>query len=68
MASRTARTRDPRLGAVAALALAAGLFAALLPGMAQVPTVVEAPTGPLAAPAPVSVSPLGAAGPRPLGD
>ena len=44
---------DRRAAAVAALALAAALLAALLPGMARVPSQLEAPTGPLAAPAPV---------------
>ena len=55
MLGRTApdRSTDHRAPTVAAVALAAALLAALLPGMARVPTQLEAPTGPLAAPAPV---------------
>lgn len=54
MFGRTART-DPRATGLVALALAAALLAALLPGMARVP-VVDSPAGPLAAPAPQVVS------------
>lgn len=53
MLGRTPRHANPRLPMFAAIALTAGLLAALLPAMARVPSAPTAPAGPLAAPAPV---------------
>ena len=52
MLAPTTRPADRRLPAFVAVALAAGLLAAMLPALATVPGRTSAPVGPLAAPAP----------------
>jgi hypothetical protein len=52
MLAPTTRPADGRLSAFVAVALAAGLLAAMLPALATVPGRTSAPVGPLAAPAP----------------
>jgi peptidoglycan/LPS O-acetylase OafA/YrhL len=54
MLAPTTRPADRRLPALVAVALAAGLLAAMLPALAAVPGRTSAPVGPLAAPAPAS--------------